>query len=54
VAQGIVQAPSWLRNIALANPARAASTAYESVAIMGVLGLVSIVLGARAFGRAVA
>jgi len=61
-------APSWLRNIALANPlsyavdaARAVFLGHLSdpsvvkgVAIMAVLCFISIVLGARAFGRAVA
>ena len=61
-------APSWLRNIALANPlsyavdaARAVFLGHlgdpsvvKGVVIMAVLCLISIVLGARAFGRAVA
>jgi ABC-2 type transport system permease protein len=61
-------APSWLRNIALVNPlsyavdaARAVFLGHlgdpsvtKGVVIMGVLCFVSIVLGARAFGRAVA
>ncbi|HEX9098194.1 MAG TPA: ABC transporter permease [Candidatus Dormibacteraeota bacterium] len=61
-------APQWLRNIALANPlsyavdaARAVFLAHlgdpsvvKGVVIMAVLCLVSIGIGARAFGRAVA
>src|SRR6267143_2608442 len=61
-------APSWLRNIAAANPlsyaveaARAVFLAHLSdpsvvkgVVIMAVLCLISVVIGARAFGRAVA
>ncbi|OLC27251.1 MAG: hypothetical protein AUJ02_03575 [Chloroflexi bacterium 13_1_40CM_3_65_12] len=61
-------APQWLRNIAAANPlsyavdaARAVFLAHLSdpsvikgVAIMAVLCLISILIGARAFGRAVA
>jgi ABC-2 type transport system permease protein len=61
-------APQWLRNIAAANPlsyaveaARAVFLAHlgdasvvRGVAIMAVLCLISIVIGARAFGRAVA
>jgi len=61
-------APQWLRNIAAANPlsyavdaARAVFLAHLSdpsvvkgVVIMAVLCLIAIVIGARAFGRAVA
>ena len=61
-------APQWLRNIAAANPlsyaveaARAVFLAHLSdpsvvkgVVIMAVLCLISVVIGARAFGRAVA
>jgi ABC-2 type transport system permease protein len=61
-------APQWLRNIALANPlsyavdaARAVFLGHlgdpsvvKGVAILAVLCLISIVIGARAFGRAVA
>jgi ABC-2 type transport system permease protein len=61
-------APQWLRNIALANPlsyavdaARAVflgnlgdPSVVKGVVLMAVLCLVSIVIGARAFGRAVA
>jgi ABC-2 type transport system permease protein len=61
-------APQWLRNIAAANPlsyavdaARAVFLAHLSdpsvvkgVVIMAVLCVVAIVIGARAFGRAVA
>jgi ABC-2 type transport system permease protein len=61
-------APQWLRNIALANPlsyavdaARAVFLGHlgdpsvvKGVAIMAVLCLISIAIGARAFGRAVA
>ena len=61
-------APQWLRNIAAANPlsyavdaARAVFLAHlgdpsvvKGVAIMAVLCVISIFIGARAFGRAVA
>jgi ABC-2 type transport system permease protein len=61
-------APQWLRNIALANPlsyavdaARAVflgnlgdPSVVKGVVLMAVLCLVSIAIGARAFGRAVA
>jgi hypothetical protein len=61
-------APQWLRNIAAANPlsyavdaARAVfndhltdPSVIKGVAIMLVLSIVAIVVGARAFGRAVA
>ncbi len=61
-------APQWLRNVALANPlsyavdaARAVflgnlgdPSVVKGVVLMAVLCLVSIAIGARAFGRAVA
>ncbi len=61
-------APQWLRNVAAANPlsyavdaARAVFLAHlgdpsvvKGVVIMAVLCLIAIVIGARAFGRAVA
>lgn len=61
-------APQWLRNIAAANPlsyavdaARAVfndhltdASVIKGVAIMLVLAIVAIVIGARAFGRAIA
>lgn len=61
-------APQWLRNIALANPLSYAVDAARAVfnnnltdasvgkglAIMGALALLSVILGARSFSRAVA
>jgi ABC-2 type transport system permease protein len=61
-------APQWLRNIAAANPlsyavdaARAVfrdqisdPSVTKGVAIMLILSIIAIVIGARSFGRAVA
>ncbi len=61
-------APQWLRNIAAANPlsyavdaARAVfndhlsdPSVFKGVALMAILSIFALIIGARAFGRAVA